>query len=55
MPTERELAHELRDRCRQLLRYDGIDKERVRQAVDGIGEIIAEWEYLENSEELDCS
>ena len=26
--------------CRTLLRYDGIDKERVQQAVDHIREIV---------------
>ena len=53
MPTERELCHALFEECRQLLRYDGISKERVRQAVDQIREIVHERLALFESGELD--
>ena len=53
MPTERELAHDLRYACRELLRYSGIDKDRVCKAIDRIGDILAEWQQLEDDEELD--
>jgi hypothetical protein len=53
MPTEREMCQDLFEQCRQLLRYDGIDKERVRQAVDQIREIVHEQLALFESGELD--
>lgn len=38
------------EQCRYLLRYDGIDKDRVRQAVDRIREIVDEQlDSLQNS------
>jgi adenosine/AMP kinase len=53
MPTERELFQDLFQACRQLLRYDGIDKERVRQAVDNIRDIVSEYLYLQENSESD--
>jgi hypothetical protein len=53
MVTEREMCHALFEQCRQLLRYDGIDKERVRQAVDQIRDIVHERLALLESDELD--
>ncbi len=53
MSTERELCHELFDACRSLLRYDGIDKDRVRKAVDRIDDIVNERQALLESVELD--
>jgi len=53
MTTERELAHQLRAACRRLHRYNGIDKKRTDNAMDEIDEILAEWEYLEDNDELD--
>ena len=44
--TEREMCQDLFEECRTLLRYDGIDKERVRRAVDRIREIVTERLYL---------
>ena len=51
--TERELCHELFDECRKLLRYDGIDPVRVRQAVDAISDIIAARQRMIENDELD--
>lgn len=51
--TERELCQELFDECRRLLRYDGVDKDRVRQAVDRIREIVDERLALQENGELD--
>lgn len=53
MSTEREMCQDLFQACRSLLRYDGIDKNRTRQAVDDIREIVGEWIYLQETEELD--
>ena len=53
MNTERELCHELFDACRELLRYDGIDKDRVRKAINRIDDIVNEWQALLESDELD--
>lgn len=52
--TEREMCQDLFEQCRQLLRYDGIDKDRVRQAVDRIRDIVDErLALLENDELVD--
>lgn len=53
MTNDRELAYELRDACRQLLRYDGIDPSRVRDAVDRIRDIVGEWLDAEQTGDLD--
>ena len=53
MATEREMCQDLFEACRQLLRYDGIDKDRVRKAVDWIREIVVERLALLESGELD--
>jgi hypothetical protein len=53
MDTERELAHELREHCRELLRYDRVNSMRVREAIDSIRDTLGEWEELEKSGELD--
>ena len=53
MATERELCQDLFEACRQLLRYDGIDKDRVRQAVDDIRDIVDERLRLMDNDELD--
>lgn len=53
MSTEREMCQYLFEECRVLLRYDGIDKERVRQAVDRIRDIVNERLYLLEHDELD--
>ena len=53
MSTERELCHELFDACRELLRYDGVDKDRVRNAVTTIEAIVNERQALLESDELD--
>lgn len=51
--TERELCLDLFEECRQLLRYDGIDPARVRQAVDRIRDIVDERLALLENDELD--
>lgn len=51
--TEREMCQDLFEQCRQLLRYDGIDKDRVRQAVDRIRDIVDERLALLENDELD--
>lgn len=53
MATEREMCQDLFEECRTLLRYDGIDKDRVRQAVDRIRDIVEERLYLIQNDELD--
>jgi hypothetical protein len=53
MTTEREMCQDLFEQCRQLLRYDGIDRERVRVAIDRIREIVDERLALLESGELD--
>lgn len=50
--TEREVAQRLLHYCRLLLRYDGLDKERVRQAIDGIDDTVYKWTILEQSGDL---
>lgn len=51
--TEREMCQDLFEECRQLLRYDGIDKDRVRQAVDRIRDIVDERLAALENDELD--
>jgi hypothetical protein len=51
MKTDRDTFLELFDACRSLLRYDGIDKDRVRQAVDSIREIVDEYLDMKENEE----
>lgn len=53
MSPEREMCQDLFEQCRQLLRYDGVDKDRVRQAVDRIRDIVEERLALLESGELD--
>lgn len=52
--NEREQCQALRAACRRLLRYDGIDAERVRQAVDTIHEILGEWQQAEDDALDEC-
>lgn len=35
--------------CRQLLRYDGIEKDRVRQAVDIMDLLTQEWQRVHDT------
>ena len=44
MSESEEYFDELYICCRQLLRYDGIDPERVRQAVDCIRDIVRRYD-----------
>ena len=53
MPTEREMCQDLFEECRALLRYDGIDPKKVRNAVDNIREIVEERLALMETGELD--
>lgn len=41
--TEHEVFEELFESCRSLLRYDGINKDHVRQDIDNIREIVDEY------------
>lgn len=47
------MCQDLFEECRQLLRYDGIDKERTRKAVDRIRDIVDERLALLENDELD--
>lgn len=53
MVNEIAIAYELRESCRSLLRYDGIDKDRVRTAVEQIRDIVDVWLNAEQNDELD--
>ena len=53
MATERELALDLFEACRSLLRYNGIDPDRTARAMNDIRDITGEWMYLDENDELD--
>ena len=46
MSAEHEWCQDLFEECRALLRYDGIDKDRVRRAIDRMREIVDARLYL---------
>ena len=53
MATEREMCQDLFEECRVLLRYNEIDKDRMRQAVDRIRDIVDERLALIENDDLD--
>lgn len=44
-----EIGSGLYTACRQLLRYDGIEKDRVRQAIDTMDRLTQEWQRVHDA------